>query len=153
MQLQGFSACSEARFKGGAQEARGELHKLSHYSGKEPCLIWPPHWKAAEKTYRGLQHCWVWERDRAPTFVNPSQFNSFWAELTWIHKCCGARIHFWADLFWGQTLLPTTGFHSLIKINASLKLPRDLPIQSYTSFGPLSFRKLLPGEHFSATSL
>lgn len=41
MQLQGFSAYSEARLKG-ELKSRAKLHKIRHYSGLEPSRISPP---------------------------------------------------------------------------------------------------------------
>lgn len=57
MQLQGFSACSEARFKGGAQESSrqaAQTQPLLRVTAK-PDLATSLSGKAAEKIYTGLQ--------------------------------------------------------------------------------------------------
>ena len=57
MQLQGFSACSEARFKGGAEEGSWratQTHPLLRATAK-PDLATSLFGKAAEKLYAGLQ--------------------------------------------------------------------------------------------------
>lgn len=87
MQLQGFSACSEARFKGGAQESSrraAQTQPLLRVTAK-PDLATSLSGKAAEKIYTGLQQ--RGSKDGSSLDQN---------ELAWIHKFCSERIHLWA---------------------------------------------------------
>lgn len=82
MQLQGFSACSEAWFKGGAPRAQGELHTLRRCSGFLPSLVMPPHClEAAEETHTGLQPHDFSALLMGSTLVKMSRFRSLVCQL------------------------------------------------------------------------